>query len=283
MDIRVFDFCVAPRESLTMAPVRGDNLSPYPTKVRRVSLGHRIRNVLRALRWSVALGLINAAFHIAKGGRRPYQPVAIGTRRFHSVRESEGRWQAIEAVLRHHAVRNVLDVGCAEGWFVRRAATDLNCFAIGIEASDRAAIGELSRLYDGAERMATIKAFVTPDDLRGLPKFDAVICMSVVHHIIRAYGLASAEEFVTALASRADKVLIFEIGTADEKSWTSFLPELNQGQEAFVRGLLERCGLNNVRVIAESPAYHSDAQRLLFAAEPVRQTSEKIQESLHSV
>ena len=55
-----------------------------------------------------------------------------------------------------------------------------------------------------------------PADFDALPKFDAVICMSVVHHIIRAYGITSAEEFLRALARRVEKVLIFEIGTADE-------------------------------------------------------------------
>jgi cyclopropane fatty-acyl-phospholipid synthase-like methyltransferase len=39
-------------------------------------------------------------------------------------------------VLRDYSVKNVLDIGCAEGWFVRRAAADLNLFAIGIEATD---------------------------------------------------------------------------------------------------------------------------------------------------
>ena len=133
--------------------------------------------------------------------------------------------------------------------------------------------GELSRLYDRAERMATIRSFVGPTDLLAMPKVDAVICMSVVHHIIRAYGLATAGEFVTALVSRVNKVLIFEVGTAEESSWTEFLPELSQGHEVFVRDFLERCGLRDVRVIAESPSYHREVQRLLFVAEP-RQTGD---------
>lgn len=267
---------------MTAAP--SNNLNPYPLAARRrASLGSRIRKVLRAVRWRFALGLVKAAFYVAKAGGRPYEPVEIGGRRFDNVRDSEGRWQAVAAVLKEHGVRNVLDVGCAEGWFVRRAATDLNCFAIGIEASDRVTVGELSRLYDRKERMATIKAFMSPDDFHSLPKFDAVICMSVVHHIIRAYGIASAEEFVRALATCVDKVLIFEIGTADEKSWTAFLPELSQGQETFVKDLLERCGFQNVRMIAESPAYHREVQRFLFAAEPAKRVSKEVVDSLQSV
>lgn len=45
--------------------------------------------------------------------------------------------------------------------------------AVGIEASDCIDTGELSRLYDRAERMATIRSFVGPKDLLALPKFDA--------------------------------------------------------------------------------------------------------------
>jgi SAM-dependent methyltransferase len=249
------------------------NFNAYPAREKRPTIGRRIRAAGRRARWVVARGLVKAAFYVAKAGGRPYEPVEIGGRRFDNVRDSDVRWHAVATVLKQFGVRNVLDVGCAEGWFVRRAATDLHCFAVGIEASDCMAVGELSRLYDRAERMATIRSFVGPKDLLALPKFDAVICMSVVHHIIRAYGLATAGEFVTALASRASKVLIFEVGTAEESSWTEFLPELSQGHEVFVRDFLERCGLRNVRVIAESPSYHREVQRLLFVAEP-RETTE---------
>jgi SAM-dependent methyltransferase len=248
-------------------------LKAYPARPKRRTVGRSLRAVLRRLRWGLSLGLVKAAFYVAKSGGRPYEPVEIGGRRFANVRDSDVRWRAIATVLKQFGVRNVLDVGCAEGWFIRRAASDLHCFAVGIEASDCMAVGELSRLYDRAERMATIRSFVGPKDLLALPKFDAVICMSVVHHIIRAYGLATAGEFVTALVSRVNKVLIFEVGTAEESSWTEFLPELSQGHEVFVRDFLERCGLRDVRVIAESPSYHREVQRLLFVAEP-RQTGD---------
>jgi hypothetical protein len=45
---------------------------------------------------------------------------------------------------------------------------------------------------------------------------------------------------------------------------------LSHDQEIFVRDLLGRSGFANVRVIAESAAYHREAQRLLFVAEPSR-------------
>ena len=263
---------------MTLARIEG--LTAYPARRRRRSLGSRIRAVLRGLRWRLAFRLIKTAFYVAKAGGRPYEPVEIGGKRFDNVRDTDARWQAVSGVLRAYDVQNVLDVGCAEGWFVRRAAADLKCFAIGIEATDVGLVGELARLHDRVPRMATVRAFMTPEAIRALPQFDAVLCLSVLHHVIRAFGVAAAEQFLRALASRVNKVLVFEIGTADESSWTEFLPELGQGQEAFVRGLLERCGFHHVQVIAESAAYHREVQRLLFTAEPVPSASQEARESL---
>ena len=56
-----------------------------------------------------------------------------------------------------------------------------------------------------------MKAFLTPKDILALPSFDAVICTSVVHHVIRQNGLAVGEDFVRALATRANKLVLFEM------------------------------------------------------------------------
>jgi SAM-dependent methyltransferase len=263
-----------------MAINTNEIIQAYPDRRGRRSFGGRVRRNLRGLRWRLAFGLIRSAFRVAKGSGQSYQPVEIGGRRYANVRDSDARWQAVSQVLRAHDVRNLLDIGCAEGWFLRRAAAEHNCFAIGIEATDRATVGELARLHDRVPRIATVRAFVTPDAIRSLPQFDAVLCLSVLHHVIRGFGIATAEQFLRALASRVGKVLIFEIGTADETSWTPFLPELHQGQEAFVRDLLTRCGFHNVQVIAESAAFHRETQRLLFTAEPAKLVREAALERL---
>ena len=261
---------------MTVAQARSFNA--YPSVVRRRSIGRRVRAVTRGLRWGFALSLIKAAFRVAKAGGRPYQPVEIGGRRFDNVRDTDERWRAVAGVLHEYDVRNLLDVGCAEGWFVRRAATDLGIFAIGIESTDTMIVGELARLHDRTERAGTLRAFVTPEVIRALPKFDAVLCLSVLHHVIRAFGIGAAEQYLRALASRVGKVLLFEIGTAEESSWSAALPaELGEHQEAFVRGLLERAGFRNVRVVAESLAYHREVRRLLFAAEPASVLTQEIE------
>jgi hypothetical protein len=194
----------------------------YPEAHRRRSLGSRIRGTLRTRRWQFALRLIRGAFLVAKAGGRPYQPVEIGGRRYANVRDTDKPWQQVSQVLRAYSARNVLDLGCAEGWFVHRAATECDCFVIGIEAADRLIVGELARLHDRVQKAATIRAFMTPETIQALPRFDAVLCLSVLHHVIRGFGTAAAEDFLSALAARVNKVLIFEMGTADETSWTPF-------------------------------------------------------------
>jgi hypothetical protein len=67
-----------------------EELTSYPERRRR-SLGSLVRKVLRGLRWRFALGLIEAAFHVAKAGGRPYQ---IGGKRFANVRDTDERWEA---------------------------------------------------------------------------------------------------------------------------------------------------------------------------------------------
>ncbi len=265
---------------MNVAPL--DTATGYPPRRPRRRLLSRVRPALRRLRWAVALGLTRAAFRVAKAGGRPYQPVEIGGRRYANTRDSEQRWNAIAEVLREHEVRNVLDIGSAEGWFARRAATELRCFTLGIEAGDATIVGELARLHDRAERVAVMRAFMTPEAIRALPKFDAVFCLSVLHHVIRGFGLASAEQFLKALASRAEKVFIFEIGTNEESSWTPALPSFEGGQEAFVRSLLERSGFRNVRVIGETAAFHRETQRLLFTAEPATAAQRDAQRHLES-
>jgi len=175
--------------AITM-PGNGPGL--YPSKRKR-SFGARVRARVRAARWALARGLIRLAFMAGKGARKSYQPVGIGRRRARGVRDAKTRWEAIAPVLRRYDVKSVLDIGCAEGYFVRRAASELGCFAIGVEASDRGTLGALALLQARAERTGLMRAFVTEAELRRWPQFDAVICMSVVHHIARAYDLEAAQ------------------------------------------------------------------------------------------
>jgi hypothetical protein len=236
---------------------------PQIRKSSEWDLQHRVR-------FRMARAMLRAAFRLLRP-KRLYEPVEIGGKRFAEKRESEARWDAIASAIKHYHATSLLDIGCAEAWFLRRAAAEFGCFGIGVEADDRRVlVGEVARIHDSIERVAVIKARLSPDDIRSLPACEIVICLSVLHHVMRVGGMAAARDFVSALASCARKALIFEMGTSDEASlaWTSQLPDMPKGQEAFVRSLLLESGFANVRVVASTPGLVRDAPRLLFVAEP---------------
>jgi SAM-dependent methyltransferase len=241
-----------------------------PRRAAGGSWGKALRARKSALLFAAVRAQLRQAFRTYRLALRPYEPVEINGRVFPGRRTSKDRWEAIAGVLKDYAARNVLDVGCAEGWFLRRAATELGCYAIGVEVSERLLAGEIARLHDRIENMAIMLSRADAESLGRLPRFDAVICLSVVHHVIRHHGLDAAMDFVRALAGRAEKVIIFEMGTSEEKGlrWSGLLEEMPEGQEAYIRQFLERCGLRNVRQVASSSAFHGQANRLLFAGEP---------------
>ena len=223
-----------------------------------------------ALKTSAAKRLLRVAFQIIRP-RRQYEPVEFGGRVYAGKREADDRWRAIAEVIRTYKIGSILDIGCAEGWFLRRAAKEFGCFGLGVEASERRlVVGELARLHDSVDRVAVMKAFLTPEDIGKLPACDLILCLSVVHHVLRHNGLPAAEAFLSALMGRTRRALIFEMGTSEEKalSWSEMLPEMPEGQEAFMRGLLERAGGADIRVLAATPGLRQDASRLLLIAEP---------------
>lgn len=228
------------------------------------------RSAGRGIRLALGRRLLRVAFSVLRP-RKLYEPVEIGGRLYAQKREADIRWQAISETIQRYKARNLLDIGCAEAWFLRRAAVELGTFGIGVEAAERRTLtGEIARLHDGVDRVAVIKARLGPEDISHLPVCDIVLCLSVLHHIMREEGRAGAEDFLRAIAGRVSKALVFEMGTSEEKqlAWTSVLPDMPDGQEQFIRTLLGDCGFANVRVLAETPGLKGDAPRLLFAAEP---------------
>jgi SAM-dependent methyltransferase len=203
--------------------------------------------------------------------RPPYHSVEIAGGRS-GKRDTEARWAAVASIIKAYQARTFLDVGCAEGWFLRRAANDFNCFSLGIDSREsRVMLGEAARLYAGDDRVAIMKVNLTPNDIRDLPACDVVICLSVLHWVISSNGLAFAQEFVRALATRTKRAMLFEIGGAEgfAKRFSDLLPP-NASGEDFVRYLLTSAGVSNIRVIATSLDINNIRSRLLFVGEPAR-------------
>jgi hypothetical protein len=200
-----------------------------------------------------------------------YQPVTIGGRTYEGFRDSAPRWDAISGQIQEYGVGSILDIGCAEAWLLRQAATEHGCFGLGVEGTHpRVLAGEVARLHDEAPRYAVIQAMLTPDDIRRLPVCDMVLCLSIVHHIIRQDGLDAGREFLRAAASRATRAVVFDMGTADEGEmrWTHQMPPMPDGQLAFLTALMKSVGISNVRQLTRTDGFGRTGERVLLIGEP---------------
>jgi hypothetical protein len=209
---------------------------------------------------------------LVAGNSYMYEPAKIGNQYFPGQRDVQTRWAAIQTELKNLGPGSFLDIGSAEGWFVRRAAEDCGYFSVGLEMKmHRLLLGETARLHDEAQNYGTIRAMLTPENIPCLPVFDVVCCLSVVHHIIYKdiNGLEKAANFMRALGTRTAKLLIFEMGTSEETDmkWAHKMPPMPEGQETFVSRFLASAGYSSVRNIAISLS-NRGVKRILFAATP---------------
>lgn len=238
-----------------------------PERLRRAAY-ERLRARQRRLR---PLRLSNVLENHLRYEGELYEPVRYADCLREGKRDWTQRWSMISQVLHQYDAGSILDIGCAEGWFLRRAAEEFGCFALGIEVDDRRLFrGEVSRLVDESERHAIMKAQLTPASILRLPTVDVVLCLSVVHHVVRAEGVEGGRAFLRSVATRARKALVFEMGCREEHemSWKEIMPEMPEGQDRFMIEYLRSAGFHNVRVLGATPSLRHEATRSLLVAEP---------------
>jgi hypothetical protein len=198
---------------------------------------------------------------------RSYQPVRSGNRMISSPkRDWEERWLAIRSEIEINEIKNILDIGCAEGYFLRCAAEELNCICHGLDGNiKRLRKGEISRLLDKTEGNSAMLFHLTPKKILSLPEYEMIMCLSVAHHLIKSEGYDYAVEFISALRVKSKKIFIFEMGTPEEKSFNGRMPAISSNQDNYVRDFLKDCGFTSIKHIATSISIKRDSERLLFS------------------
>jgi hypothetical protein len=198
-----------------------------------------------------------------------YQSVYLNGRMIRSGRRNIlTRWQAIEGVLEQQGVRSVLDLGCAEGFFVRKAA-EKGCFATGVDADGRRLLwGSATLCMDNVDQVAFVKMMLTRENLSLLMPADMVINLSLTHHIMYRNGEAYALDFVRAVKALTRKVMTFEMGQSNETifDWSRRLPDMGNDPHIWIEGFLKRCGFARVAKICTADAHKGHVARATFAA-----------------
>ena len=202
---------------------------------------------------------------------QPYHPVAMdGEVLSAGERDCADRWKIISDVLAQRA-DTVLDLGCAEGYFVSRAAKEYGCVALGVDADvRRLTVAQDLNVINKNERAGFMYAHFDMEFLRKLPQFDVVIFLAVLHHVMYEHGVDYAREFMRCIRGITRKTLIFEMGQSNETAmyWAPLLPDMGPEPHKWIQEFLLSCGFSSAERAGETDAYHSNQKRSIFIAQP---------------
>lgn len=198
-----------------------------------------------------------------------YQPVFRGGRDVPGARETSTRWQAIRQVLDDTGAKSLVDLGCCEGYYVIQAARHGLPVCLGIDFDQRRIMTCVSQvvLYD-VQHAGFMMASVDHELVRFLPKFDSVVFLSVLHHMMYQNGVDYCAELMGLIADRTQKVCFFEMGQSDEhtQSWAKDMPDMGADPHEWIASFLKDAGFSRVDKIGTTSSYGGETQRALFAA-----------------
>ena len=201
-----------------------------------------------------------------------YQPVQLGGDEFAAGdRDCARRWDMIQEAAGSGAVSSLLDLGCAEGYFVRRAAKEKGWVCLGVDGDiRRVTVAQAIVSLERIEGAAFIYSKVTPDFVAKVPSHDVVLCLSLMHHIICEHGMDYARRMMATIRSRTQKTLVFDMGQSDEHGheWSKKLPPMLPDPATWISSFLREAGFSDVSIVGDSKSYLDTGRRILFAATP---------------
>jgi O-antigen chain-terminating methyltransferase len=201
----------------------------------------------------------------------PYHPILMdGALVSGGERGCSDRWAVISEVVSKFP-GTVLDLGCAEGYYVQRVARELGCFVLGVDADvRRLTIAQDVNVLNKTERAGFMYAHITSEFLGKLPIFDTVICLSVLHHVMYEHGVEYARDFLRIIREKTAKSLIVDMGQSNEAAmeWAPLLPDMGPDPHEWIAGFIRSSGFSEVIKAGETDAYKSNVRRAVFVAYP---------------
>ncbi|MDP3741149.1 MAG: methyltransferase domain-containing protein, partial [bacterium] len=201
-----------------------------------------------------------------------YQPVFLGGKIVTgSDRNCQDRWLMIKAVIQDLSCKSLIDIGCAEGFYVLQAARECGVVSLGIDSDPRRlSVAQAQLTVECIMPAGFLLGDVDQEFLAKLPRYDLAVFMSVLHHVMYAEGLEKSRELMAALRPVVGKAMIFEMGQSDEieNKWAKSLPDMGTRPHEWIRNFILNCGYSRVTKIGESDSYRKDQKRAIFKVEP---------------
>ncbi len=167
------------------------------------------------------------------------------------------RWQTMLPVISDLQPQSGLDIGCNAGYLTLRLA-ETGIPVVGIEsdpASFRIALA--ARRAAHLDQVGLLDMHVDPTTVHALPVADATIFLSVWHHMVRAWGMATAKQVLKAIWDRTGKVMFFETGE-NEMPRQFGLPHMDDPTRWVTELLEEVCANATVRPLGRHRALAPD-------------------------
>jgi hypothetical protein len=194
------------------------------------------------------------------------RPVLLPGSHLRAARPSEDRWVMIKDHIPAGS-KTVIDIGSNSGYYLVRFA-DLGYLSHGIESDpDLVYFTSLQNYLLDAKGVSCECGRFDLAFIQHMPRYDIVLCLSIMHHIIMSEGVNAAEAVLEGLAQKTNHVLFFEMGQSNETKadWFHRLPRMEPDPEVWISQWLRKCGFKKVETIGSSP---TTVSRFLFAAYP---------------
>ena len=179
--------------------------------------------------------------------------------------QTEKRWRLIKKKLIKDNIKNLLDLGSAEGYFLKKTS-EIGIMSLGIEADERKfflsnIISEKKNIYGVLNNIINIKL------IKLLPKFESTLYLSVHHHIAANFGYKFANKILIEIFKNSKKTMFFETAMKGEnsKSWNkNYSKNLKLTTEENIKKLFLKNGCKKIQILGYTESYNKGFKRPLF-------------------
>ena len=200
-----------------------------------------------------------------------YHPAWLQQKLQPGQRDCSDRWNLIERQIARHNATSLLDLGCAEGYFVRRAAEECKCLALGVDADfARILVAQNTALLDGVQGAAFAYADIDCAFMDKMPHFDVVIFLSVLHHVMYEHGVDYSRDLLRTIRRKTGIFMIFDMGQSNERlnQWAALLPDMGDDPAVWIADFLASAGFTGIERLGTTDSYQNEARRTVFLAKP---------------
>lgn len=169
--------------------------------------------------------------------------------------DNDDRWRVIQSQLQTE-YDTLLDIGCADGYFVGRAA-EASLDALGLDQNhDR--LEEARRRLGSTTGVEFRHQSITPTSVDELPETDVTLFLTVHHHWVRQFGWDAAADMFRTVCDRADLVAYEPPGNLAVRTGGDIDPSAS---ETYYRDVLDDLFGDEVDVLATEMVAYTGGDR----------------------